>query len=96
MFGVSLATGIAQALGVILLMVHLFGARANFDYRLWRVRWSFYGVNSIFKTGAPSFLSEASFSVALLFMNRVVGSLQEKRGLLPWASCLRSLSLSTM
>jgi Na+-driven multidrug efflux pump len=62
-------------------MVHLFGARANFDYRLWRVRWSFHGVNSIFKTGAPSFLSEASFSVALLFMNRVVGSLAGETGL---------------
>ena len=79
--GASLATGFAEVIGVLVLSIHFVKKKANLDLKFSHIKLKWTNVVSIVKVGLPPFFAEISFSVALFFMNRVVGGLVGQTGI---------------
>ena len=79
--GASLATGFAEVIGVLVLSIHFVKKKANLDLEFSHIKLKWTNVVSIVKVGLPPFFAEISFSVALFFMNRVVGGLVGQTGI---------------
>ena len=78
MFGAALATGLAQILGLLLLLTHFIRKRNGF--RLIRCKPERKIVGGVFATGFPSLVTEVSISVVMITFNLIIFSIAENVG----------------
>ncbi len=74
MMGAALATGIAQCVGAVILSTHFWTSENTLSVDMRQMKLSIKNILHISKTGFPAFLSEGSFAVTLVFMNRAIRS----------------------
>lgn len=72
MMGASLATGLAQTAGAVVLASHFGRKNINLNLKLKNFNGKAKALLSISKTGFPSFLAEGSFAFTLIFFNRAI------------------------